>query len=200
MGRIGETIRRTWQLAHVMKRWAGAEEADDNARVLRYLAKVTVEPALVHGIDADVGSLRPGRLADIVLWRPTAFGVKPELILKAGVFAWGALGLGNATVEGAEPVRYGGHWGATGDAAAALSSTFVSKVSLEAGIRERLGSRRRFAAVTGTRSVTRGSLIRNTAVPPVEVDPGDGTVTLEGRVLAVEPVSEVPLSRRYLLA
>ena len=199
MGRIGETIRRTWQLAHVMKAWAGDEE-EDNARVIRYLAKYTAEPALVQGLDAHVGSLRPGRLADIVLWRPSAFGVKPELILKAGAFAWGGLGEGNATVERAEPVRYGAHWGALGDAAAALSTTFVSRAALEGGIRERLGSRRRFAPVTGTRSATRGSLVHNTAVLPVEVDPGDGTVTLEGRVLGVEPVWEVPLSRRYLLA
>jgi urease subunit alpha len=103
-------------------------------------------------------------------------------------------------VEGVEPVRYGGHWGALGDAAAALSTTFVSRAALEGGIRERLGSRRRFTAVTGTRSATRGSLVHNTAVLPVEVDPGDGTVTLDGRVLAIEPVGEVPLSRRYLLA
>jgi urease subunit alpha len=200
MGRIGETIRRTFQLAHVMKARVGVADADDNARVLRYLAKVTTEPALVHGIDADVGSLRPGRLADIVLWRPSAFGVKPELVLKAGAFAWGALGQGNATVEGTEPTRFAEHWGALGHAAAALSTTFVSKLSLEAGIRERLGSRRRFAAVSGTRAATRASLVHNTAVPPVEVDPVDGTVTLEGEVLAVGPVERVPLSRRYLLA
>jgi urease subunit alpha len=200
MGRVGETIRRTFQLAHVMKAWSGADDSDDNARVLRYLAKITAEPALVHGIDADVGSLRSGRLADIVLWRPSAFGVKPELVLNAGAFAWGALGQGNATVEGTEPTRYGGHWGALGHAAAALSTTFVSKLSLEAGIRERLGSRRRFAAVSGTRAATRASLVHNTAVPHVEVDPVDGTVTLEGEVLATDPVSEIPLSRRYLLA
>ena len=200
MGRIGETIRRTWQLAHVMKVWSNADEADDNARALRYLAKVTAEPALVHGIDADVGSLRSGRLADIVLWRPAAFGVKPELVLKAGAFAWGVLGQGNATVEGTEPTRYGGHWGALGDAAAALSTTFVSRMALDAGIRDRLGSRRRFVAVSGTRSATRGSLLHNTAVPPIEVDPADCTVTLEGDVLAANPVAEVPLSRRYLLA
>jgi urease subunit alpha len=200
MGRIGETIRRTFQLAHVMKAWSGDAEPDDNGRVLRYLAKVTAEPALVHGVEADVGSLRPGRLADIVLWRSAAFGVKPELVLKAGAFAWGALGQGNATVEGAEPVTYGGHWGALGHAAAGLSTTFVSAASLEAGIREHLGSRRRFVAVSGTRSATRAALVHNTAVPPVQVDPGDGTVTLEGRVLAVDPVSQVPLSRGYLLA
>ena len=200
MGRIGETIRRTWQLAHVMKGWSGPDEADDNGRALRYLAKYTAEPALVHGVASDVGSLAPGHLADIVLWRPAAFGVKPELVLKAGFFAWGALGQGNASVEGTEPVTFGPHWGATGDAAAALSTTFVSGAALEGGIRQRLGSRRRFVAVHGTRSVTRGSLVRNTAVPPIQVDPADGTVTLEGRVLAVDPVSEVPLNRRYLLA
>jgi urease subunit alpha len=200
MGRIGETIRRTFQLAHVMKAWSGGGDADDNARVLRYLAKVTAEPALVHGIETDVGSLRPGRLADIVLWRPAAFGVKPELVLKAGAFAWGALGQGNATVEGTQPVTYGGHWGALGHAAAALSTTFVSRASLEAGIRERLGSGRRFSAVAGTRAAARGSLVRNTAVPPVLVDPVEGTVTLEGDILAVDPVAQVPLSRRYLLA
>jgi urease subunit alpha len=199
MGRIGETVRRTWQLAHVMKRWAADHPDDDNDRVLRYLAKHTIEPAIVHGIEEDVGSLLPGRLADVVLWRPSHFGVKPELVLKAGHFVWGALGQGNATVEGVEPVRYGAHWGALGDAAAAVSTTFVSAAALEAGVRERLGSRRRFAAVRGTRSVTRRSLVRNTSVPPVRVDPGVGTVTLEGRVLAVDPVADVPLNRRYLL-
>jgi urease subunit alpha len=199
MGRIGETIRRTWQLAHVMKGWSGGDPQDGNARVLRYLAKYTTEPAIVHGVEADVGSLQPGRLADIVLWRPSHFGVKPEVVLKAGQFAWGALGQGNASVEQVEPVRYGSHWGGLGEAAPALSTTFVSRAALESGIRERLGSRRRFAAVRGTRSARRGSLVHNTSVLPVEVDPADGTVTLDGRVLAVDPVSEVPLNRRYLL-
>ncbi|MGH2650918.1 MAG: urease subunit alpha, partial [Actinomycetota bacterium] len=199
MGRIGETIRRTWQLAHVMKAWAAERTDDDNERVLRYLAKYTAEPALVHGIDAEVGSLAPGRMADIVLWEPSFFGVKPELILKAGHFAWGALGQGNATVEHAEPVRYGPHWGALGEAAPAISTTLVSGMALEAGIRERLGSHRRFVAVRGARTALRGSMVHNAAVLPVQVDPGDGTVTLDGRVLAADPVSEVPLSRRYLL-
>jgi urease subunit alpha len=199
MGRVGETVRRTFQLAHVMKAWAGTAGDDDNDRVLRYLAKVTIEPARTHGIEGDVGSLLPGRLADVVLWRPSRFGVKPELVLKAGQFAWGALGEGNASVEGSEPTRYGPHWGGLGSAPPALSTTFVSEAALEAGIRERLGSRRRFVAVAGTRSVRRASLERNTAVPAIEVDPGDGTVRLDGEVLAVEPVAEVPLSRRYLL-
>jgi urease subunit alpha len=200
MGRIGETIRRTWQLAHAMKAWSDEQTDDDNTQVLRYLAKYTVEPAIVHGIEGDVGSLLPGRLADLVLWRPSHFGVKPELVLKAGHFAWGALGQGNATLEGAEPVRYGGHWGAVGDAASALSTTFVSGAAMEAGIQERLRSRRRFMAVQATRSVARESLVHNTSVLPVLVDPGDGRVMLEGEVLAADPVAEVPLSRRYLLS
>ena len=199
MGRIGETFRRTFQLAHVMKAWAGDAPEDDNERVLRYLAKVTAEPARTHGIEGDVGSLVPGRLADIVLWRPTCFGVKPEVVLKAGAFAWGALGEGNASIEGAEPVRYGPQFGGIGAAAASVSTTFVSRLALEAGIAERLGSARRFAAVEGTRGVSRRDLHRNTFVPAIEVDPRDGTVTLDGRVLAASPVDDVPLSRRYLL-
>jgi urease subunit alpha len=199
MGRIGETIRRTWQLAHVMKDWAG-EQTDDNARVLRYLAKYTVEPARTHGVQREVGSLEPGRLADIVLWRPTHFGVKPELVLKAGHFTWGPNGEGNATVELAEPRRYGPHWGALGAAPSALSTTFVSRAALDAGVKQRVESRRRFVAVDGTRSVRRGTLLLNREVLPIEVDPDDGTVTLHGKVLAVEPVRDVPLSRRYLLA
>ena len=200
MGRIGETVRRTFQLAHVMKRWADDPSEDDNDRVLRYLAKITIEPARTHGIEREVGSLAPGRLADLVLWRPSHFGVKPEIVLKAGHAAWGALGEGNATIEGVEPRRYGAHWGALGSTPATLSTTFVSRVALEAGIRDRLGSGRRYVAVEGTRSVRRGDLERNRAVPQIEVDPNDGTVTLDGRVLAVEPAGEVPLSRRYLLA
>jgi urease subunit alpha len=220
MGRIGETVRRTLQLAHAMKAWRrsdaardvpnapevrrlavdAAVDAADNERVLRYLAKVTVEPAIAQGISNEVGSLAPGRLADVVLWRPSWFGVRPELVIKGGAFAWGAIGEGNATIEGAMPVRQGAHWGATGLAGASIATTFVSRVAVEAGIRERLGSRRRFVAVEGTRALSRDSFVANRAFPAVQVDRGDGTVTLEGRVLATDPVPEVPLSRRYLLA
>jgi urease subunit alpha len=225
MGRIGETIRRTFQLAHAMRAWRASDAGsgwpdappvrrsvepspfeddglgpDDNERVLRYLAKVTTEPARVHGIEREVGSLAPGRLADIVLWEPARFGVRPLLVLKAGVFAWGALGEGNASVEGAQPVRLGPHWGALGTAAASLSTTFVSRAALEAGIAGRLESRRRFVAVEGTRSVRREDLVANRSCPSIDVDPRDGTVSLGGRTLAAEPVREVPLSRRYLLS
>lgn len=200
MGRIGETIRRTWQLAHVMKAASGVEADDDNGRVLRYLAKYTTAPAVTHGVEADIGSLQPGRLADIVLWHPSSFGVKPLAVLKAGYSAWGALGSGNASVERAQPVTLGPHWGATGDAAQAVSTTFVSQAALDAGLKDHLRSRRRFVAVRGTRDVTRSSLLHNGATPAIQVDPRDATVTLDGKVLAVDPVAEVPLSRRYLLA
>jgi urease subunit alpha len=208
MGRIGETVRRTFQLAHAMKAWRASdagrgwpeEPADDNERVLRYLAKVTAEPARVHGVEEHVGSLAPGRLADIVLWHPSRFGVKPELVLKGGHFAWGPIGEGNASVERVEPVRYGAHWSAIGDAPSSVGLTFVSQAALDAGFADRLRTRRSVVAVHGTRAVRRDSLVRNVAVPAIEVDASDGTVTLDGRVLASEPVTEVPLSRRYLLA
>jgi urease subunit alpha len=223
MGRIGETARRTFQLAHVMKAWRGTEagtgwgdpppvrrlrpvapptddEPDDNERVLRYLAKVTLEPARVHGILEEVGTLTPGRLADLVLWAPTHFGVKPALVLKGGVVAWSAMGEGNASVHLAEPTRYGPDWGGFGDAPSRLSTTFVSRVALEAGIAETLRTSRRVVAVRGTRGITRDDLVANTVAPAIEVSPIDGTVMLDGRVLGSEPMSEVPLSRRYLLA
>jgi urease subunit alpha len=207
MGRIGETVRRTWQLAHEMKRWRASEEgsgwpgepADDNGRVLRYLAKYTIEPAITHGIESEVGSLLPGRLADIILWRPSHFGVRPELVIKGGWFAWGASGSGNAAIEGAEPRRYGRHWAASGRAPATVSATFVSQAALDGGFTRRLGTNRRVIAVRDTRSVRRERLALNTFVPEIRVDPADGAVTIGGRPVSCRPVAEVPLSRRYLL-
>jgi urease subunit alpha len=210
MGRIGETVRRTFQLAHAMKAWRGSDdgqgwpgvtgEGDDNERVLRYLAKVTVEPARVHGIADEVGSLTPGRLADLVLWEASSFGVKPAMVFKGGVIAWSAMGEGNASAHLAEPTRYGPDWGAIGRAPASVTTTFVSRAALDAGIAGTLATRRRLAAVRGTRSIRREDLARNTLVPLIRVSPEDGTVSLEGRVLRSDPVREVPLSRRYLLA
>ena len=225
MGRIGETVRRTWQLAEAMKRWRATPDGsgwpepwasrrlrpapvagddglgpDDNERVLRYLAKHTVEPAIVHGVSEEVGSLAPGRLADIVLWDASSFGAKPQMVIKGGVVAWGPVGEGNASVHGAEPTRYGPDWGAEGDAPAAVSTTFVSQAAFDAGIAEELRTRRRVVAVRGTRGLMRADLVANTAVVPVEVSTTDGEVTLEGRVLRCEPTAEVSLSRRYFLA
>jgi urease subunit alpha len=204
MGRIGETVRRTFQLAHAMKVAAapmeGGDHLDDNDRVLRYLAKVTEEPARVHGISDEVGSLSPGRIADLVLWEASHFGVKPLMVFKGGVVAWTAMGEGNASVHGAEPTRYGPDWGGTGLAPAPVSTTFVSAAAIDAGIARTLGTRRRLVAVRGTRAIRRDGLARNRTVPPIEVSATDGTVTLDGRVLRTDPVTEVRLSRRYLLA
>jgi urease subunit alpha len=201
MGRMIETVRRTFQLAHVMSGWQGTtprpDPFDDTERVLRYLAKVTIEPAITHGIADHVGSLQPGRLADIVLWQPAYFGVKPELILKGGMAAWAPLGEGNATVERAEPTRYRADWGGRSRAAASLSVTFVSAAATGSPDLRRHG--RELIAVRGTRGVTRGSLVRNRSTADIDVDLEDGTVRLDGSVLAVDPVGSVPLSRRYFL-
>jgi urease subunit alpha len=201
MGRMMETVRRTFQLAHVMSDWRGtvarADPFDDTDRVLQYLAKVTIEPAITHGIADHVGSLQPGRLADIVLWEPAYFGVKPALVLKGGMAAWAPLGEGNASVERAQPTRYRPDWGGRPHAAASLSVTFVSTAATGSPELRRHG--RELIAVRGTRGLTRDSLARNRATAPIEVDIADGTVSLEGTVLGVDPVREVALSRRYFL-
>ncbi len=200
MVRIMETVRRTFQLAHVMRGRNGTESSadggDETERVLRYLAKVTIEPAITHGIADHVGSLQTGRLADIVLWEPAYFGVKPAVVLKGGMPAWAPLGEGHATVEGAEPTRYRPDWGGTSGAAASLSTVFTAAASR---LTAEVSGGRTVTAVRGTRGLTRSALQRNRAIAPIEVDVRDGTVHLEGRQLAVAPVGDVPLSRRYFL-
>jgi urease subunit alpha len=202
MGRMMETVRRTVQLAHAMRGWDGGDLADDTERVLRYVAKVTIEPAITHGLADHVGSLQPGRLADIVLWEPAYFGVKPALVLKGGLAAWAPLGEGNASVERAEPTRYRPDWGGAGRAGAAGSITFVSGAAAASSSTARAGwSRhgRTVVPVRHTRGLSRASLARNRVTAAIEVDVRDGRVTLDGRALASEPVPDVPLSRRYLL-
>ncbi len=213
MGRIGETVRRTFQLAHVLKEWratkAGTGHAglpresddpyDDTDRVLRYLAKVTIEPAITHGVADHVGSLRPGRLADIVLWKRAFFGAKPEWIFKGGYPAWGPIGEGNATVERSEPTRYQADWGAVANAAPHVAVTLVSGAVDRTALAARLETRRALVPVKSCRRLTRESLARNRAIARIEIDPIDGRVTLDGRALAIEPATELPLSRRYFL-
>jgi urease subunit alpha len=217
MGRIGETVRRTFQLAHVMKAWRRSSSAegvpglppdpgledsddrDDTARVLRYLAKVTIEPAITHGLADHVGSLRPGRLADLVLWKPGFFGVKPEWVFKGGFPAWGPLGEGNASLERAEPTRYRADWGGTAWAAPKVAVTFVSGGVDRAALARRLETRRTMVPISGVRGLTRSSLHANRATAPVDIDVRTGEVSVAGYRLAVAPATDVPLSRRYLL-
>ena len=211
MGRIMETVRRTFQLAHAMKAWRSTDAGrghpglpddgdDDNARVLRYLAKVTIEPAITHGIAEHVGSIATGRLADIVLWKPAYFGVKPELVIKGGHPAWAPLGEGNATVEGAEPTRYAAGLGRPRPRGAVRERRCSSPApptrprSADGSTPAASCSR---SPAAGASRVPRSHCNRATA--PIEVDPVDGRVSLAGRPLATEPLTEVPLSRRYLL-
>jgi urease subunit alpha len=195
MGRIGETTRRTWQLAHVMK--GEGESANDNERILRYLAKLTINPALTHGIAHDVGSLEPGKLADIVLWRPAFFGVKPQLVLKGGFAVWGPLGSASATTRIGEPVVQRGFWGATGGAPRELATVYSSALGAE-----RLAERwpGRVGQVGNCRALRKHSMVHNSATPGVEVDAAAGVVRVDGRPAELEPVDELPLNRSYLLS
>lgn len=206
MGRIGETIVRTWQLAHANKARAiladredGGEDGADNERVLRYLAKYTINPARTHGLDRHVGSLEAGKTADLVIWRPALFGVKPELVVKGGLGAWGLLGDGNATTELAQPLVYGPQYGMLGRAPASLSLGFVSQASLDNGQAAATGTRRALVPVRGTRAVRKGDMVRNTLTPSVRVDPRTLEVTLDGEPLVCDPVDAVPLNRLYTL-
>ena len=201
MGRIGEVISRTWQLAHKMKGERGAtNQDDDNDRILQYLAKYTINPAITHGISAHVGSLEPGKLADIVLWNPGFFGVKPQTVIKSGVIVWTAMGEGNASVGNCEPMEYGPAWGGLGHSPAPLSYYFVSQASLDRGIEQRMGSRRKFLPVSGVRQVTKKDMVRNNANPHIEVNLRDSRVMVDGRPITSEAVEEVPLNRSYMLS
>ncbi len=195
MGRIGEILRRALQNAALMKHARGAEGADDNARVLRHIAKCTINPAITHGLAADVGSLEPGKLADVVLWRPELCGVRPELVVKSGISAWGAAGDGNATTMLAEPVRVGPQIGALGSAPAALSLAFLAAAAIDAD----LPTTRPRARVQSCRELSAADMVRNTRRGAVRVDPATLAVTLDGEPITCEPATDVPLSGRYLL-
>jgi urease subunit alpha len=195
MGRIAETVRRAFQCAAAMKAQRGGGGPDDNARVLRYLAKVTVNPAIAHGLAAHVGSLREGRLADLVVWRPDLFPVRPELVLKAGMPAWGASGAGGATTMMTEPVRVGPQIAATGAAPGRVSLAFLAGAAMDAD----LPTTRERARVSGCRALTAADMVGNSRTGRVVVDPASETVTLDGEPVSCDPVAEVAYSRRYLL-
>ena len=207
MGRAGETVARTFAAAGLMKqrlRDGGevdvqvSEQGDDNARVLRYLAKLTVNPALAHGMSHEIGSLTVGRLADVVLWDPAWFGVKPLLVLKAGIPAWGVTGDPNATIDSAQPLVYGPQFGGHGGAAADLGVAFVSGSCADAG-EDRLPTRRRRVAVQGCRGIGLADMVHNTRTGTVDVDHRTSEVRLDGLLLSVPPAERVSLSRLYLI-
>jgi len=199
MGRIGEVIRRTWQLAHQLQALRGERLQHDNARILQYLAKYTINPARAHGIDRWVGSLEPGKMADIVLWKPEFFGVKPELVIKGGYVAWGALGDGNASIPQSEPLVYAAHWGGHGLAAASLSANCISAAAATGNFSRRLQTRRRALAVTGTRRVGKRHMLYNQANPHIAIDPRTAEIGIDGQPLPPLPSEDLPLNRRYFL-
>ena len=202
MGRVGEVIIRTWQTAHKMKVQRGALTSPehpraDNFRVLRYLAKYTINPAITHGISHEVGSLGIGKFADVVIWKPAMFGVKPELILKGGMIAYANMGDPNASIPTPQPTYFRPQFGAFGKALTGTSLTFTSQYALEHGLADRLSLQKRLVAVKKCRAVSKADLIHNTACPRVEVDPETYTVKADGVVLTCEPAKILPMAQRY---
>jgi len=196
MGRIGEVVRRAFQCAAAMRPWAGREPGPaDNERVLRYLAKVTINPAIAHGLAGHVGSLQPGRLADMVLWAPELFAVRPELVLKAGLPAYGASGDGNASTMMAEPVSVQRQFAALGSAPGRTSLAFLAGSAMQADI----PSTRRRVAVSGCRELTAADMVRNTRTGTVAVDGERREVRLDGERVSAPPVERLAFSASYLL-
>ncbi|MCX5175620.1 urease subunit alpha [Streptomyces virginiae] len=203
MGRAGETVRRTFAMAAKMKGELGPlegdGEGDDNARVLRYIAKLTINPAIAHGLAHEIGSIEVGKLADIVLWRPPFFGAKPQLVLKSGFPAYGVTGDPNAATDTCEPLVLGPLFGAHGAAPADLSVAFVSRAAAESGSSGGLITRRRRVAVRGTRGIGPKDMVANTRLGDVDVNARTGIVTLDGEPLRSEPAQQVSLNRLYFL-
>ena len=203
MGRVGEVITRTWQTAHKMKVQRGAlaqdSQRNDNVRVRRYVAKYTINPAITHGIAHEVGSVEIGKLADLVLWRPAFFGVKPAMIIKGGMIAAAPMGDPNASIPTPQPVHYRRMFGALGGARAATSVSFVSQAGLHGGMAKRLGLHKRLVPVMGTRALSKRDLILNDYLPHIEVDPQTYEVRADGQLLTCEAASVLPLAQRYFL-
>jgi urease subunit alpha len=203
MGRVGEVILRTWQTAHKMKAQRGSlpgdSERNDNARVKRYIAKYTINPAIAHGISHEVGSIEVGKWADLVVWKPAFFGVKPALILKGGFIAMAAMGDPNASIPTPQPVHYRPMFGSYGGALARGSLTFVSQAGLAAGVKERFGLAKTLSAVKNIRGVRKQDLIHNGYVPKMEIDPQTYAVRADGQLLTCEPATVLPMAQRYFL-
>ena len=203
MGRVGESFIRLFQTADKMRRMTGPLPEDppgsDNARVLRYLAKLTVNPARAHGIAHEVGSLEPGKLADVVLWPVTSFGAKPKMVIKGGMVVWAAMGDPNASIPTPEPVLYRPMFGAYGKALLRTSVTFVSQAALDAGVPAALGLERRAVPVRGCRTVGKAAMVRNDRTPRIEVDPETYVVRVDGEVATVAPAERLALAQRFFV-
>ncbi|WP_406815603.1 urease subunit alpha [Mycobacterium sp. M23085] len=206
MGRIGEVVLRTWQTAHVMKRRRGALPGDrsgargaDNLRVRRYIAKYTICPAIAHGLEHEIGSVEVGKLADLVLWEPEFFGVRPHAVLKGGMIAWAAMGDANASIPTPQPVLPRPMFGAAPAAAAATSVHFVAPQAIEAGLADKLAVNRRLVPVGSTTGRGKSALPLNDALPDIQVDPDTFTVRIDGEVWQEQPASELPMAQRYFL-
>jgi len=204
MGRINEVICRTWQLASKMKDQRGRLDEEqsrigDNERIRRYIAKYTINAARTFGIDAYVGSLERGKLGDVVLWRPGFFGIKPELVVKGGFIAWGAMGDSAASLMTCEPLMMRPQWGAFGEAPKALSASFVNQAAVDAGIADSLGLKKHILAGRGTRKLNKQHMLRNDACPEIRVNPQTFDVFVDGELATCEPASTLPLTQRYML-
>jgi urease subunit alpha len=203
MGRVGEVIIRTWQTAHKMRQQRGrlAQERgeNDNLRVRRYVAKFTINPAIAHGIGHIVGSVEVGKLADLVLWSPAFFGVKPDLVLKGGFISWSQMGDPNASIPTPQPVFMRPMFGDFGRARSSTCVTFLSQAGVANGVHERLGLSRRIEAVKGCRALGKKDMILNDALPRMEVDPETYEVRADGELLVCEPASVLPMAQRYFL-
>jgi urease subunit alpha len=202
MGRVGEVVLRTWQTAHAMKRRRGSLPGDgaaDNARARRYVAKYTICPAVAHGLEREVGSVEVGKLADLVLWDPVFFGVRPHVVVKGGFIAWAAMGDANGSIPTPQPVLPRPMWGAAPGPAAATSRFFVAPMALEAGLADRLDVRRSLVPVEDVRRRGKADLPLNDALPDVRVEPDTFTVRVDGEVIEPAPVSQLPMTQRYFL-
>ncbi|SDV06234.1 urease subunit alpha [Pseudomonas corrugata] len=203
MGRVGEVILRTWQTADKMKKQRGAlpgdGEGNDNFRIKRYIAKYTINPAITHGISHEVGSIEVGKWADLVLWRPAFFGVKPTLILKGGAIAASLMGDANASIPTPQPVHYRPMFASFGGSRHATSLTFISQAAADAGLPEQLGLKKRIAVVKGCRNVQKTDLIHNDYLPDIDVDPQTYQVKADGVLLWCEPAESLPMAQRYFL-
>jgi urease subunit alpha len=203
MGRVGEVIMRTWQTAHKMKSQRGKLPGDsdrhDNARVKRYVAKYTINPALAHGVAHEVGSIEEGKWADLVLWRPGFFGVKPSIIMKGGFIAAAAMGDPNASIPTPQPVHYRPMFGSFGGAVTRTSLTFLSQAAIHAGLPAQLGLNKQIVGVRGCRSVKKIDMVHNNYMPKMEIDAQTYQVRADGQLLTCEPATELPLAQRYFL-